>query len=125
MKIWRRCSGSPIPSYRRWHVDRLRSRVVDLAANKKASHNLGGFREGGEPRQLTRGDGSDTRRGGRPTVNRWRSSPPVGQLASVDLPLDGGDPVPNVPFDGSRRRHLGRPWRYVDLHFQVYPDCAA
>src|SRR5271169_3470679 len=69
--------------------------VVDLAANKKVSHIWVVSAEGGEPRQLTRGDGSDTR-------PRW--SPDGKSLAFIStrggssqvwiLPLNGGDAWP-------------------------------
>ncbi len=67
--------------------------VVDLAANKTARHIWLVSSDGGAPRQLTRGDGSDTR-------PRW--SPDGKSLAFVStrggssqiwiLALDGGDP---------------------------------
>ena len=69
--------------------------VVDLAANKTVRHIWMVSAEGGEPRQLTRGDGSDTR-------PRW--SPDGKSLAFIStrggnsqvwiLSLDGGDPWP-------------------------------
>jgi len=122
MKIWRRCSGSPIPVIADGMWIAYEVGVVDLAANKRPATS-GWFPRG------RRAAAIDARRRlrhaprGRPTVNRWRSSPPVGQLASVDSPLDGGTPS-LTSSRRSRRRHLGRPWRYVDLHFPGLSDCA-
>ena len=92
--------------------------VVDLAANKTVRHIWLVSSEGGEPRQLTRGDGSDTR-------PRW--SPDGKSLAFVST-RGGSSQVwilsfrrrrsaaAYFPLDGSRRRHLGRARRYVALH---------
>jgi dipeptidyl aminopeptidase/acylaminoacyl peptidase len=100
--------------------------VVDLAANKKASHIWVVSAEGGEPRQLTRGDGSDTR-------PRW--SPDGKSLAFIStrggssqvwiLPLDGGDPRPltslSTEADGVTWAAHGDMLIFTS---QVYPDCA-
>jgi dipeptidyl aminopeptidase/acylaminoacyl peptidase len=99
--------------------------VVDLAANKTVHHIWVVSAEGGEPRQLTRGDGSDTR-------PRW--SPDGKSLAFIStrggnsqvwiLPLDGGDPRPLASLSTEAD---GVVWagKSDQLLFtsQVYPDC--
>ena len=100
--------------------------VVDLPANKKVSHIWVVSSEGGEPRQLTRGDGSDTR-------PRW--SPDGKSLAFVStrggssqvwiLSFDGGDPRPltslSTEADGVTWAAHGDVLIFTS---QVYPDCA-
>ena len=100
--------------------------VVDLAANKTVRHIWVVSAEGGEPRQLTRGDGSDTR-------PRW--SPDGKSLAFIStrggksqvwiLPLDGGDPRPltslSTEADGVTWAAHGDTLLFTS---QVYPDCA-
>ena len=99
--------------------------VVDLGANKTVRHIWMVSAEGGEPRQLTRGDGSDTR-------PRW--SPDVKSLAFIStrggnsqvwiLPLDGGDPRPltslSTEADGVTWATHGDTLLFTS---QVYPDC--
>ena len=100
--------------------------VIDLAANKKLSHIWVVSAEGGEPRQLTRGDGSDTR-------PRW--SPDGKSLAFIStrggnsqvwiLPLGGGDAWPltslSTEADGVTWAAHGDMLLFTS---QVYPDCA-
>ena len=100
--------------------------VVDLAANKTVRHIWVVSSEGGEPRQMTRGDGSDTR-------PRW--SPDGKSLAFIStrggnsqvwiLPLDGGDPRPltslSTEADGVTWAAHGDMLLFTS---QVYPDCA-
>ncbi len=100
--------------------------VVDLAANKKISHIWVVSAEGGEPRQLTRGDGSDTR-------PRW--SPDGKSLAFIStrggnsqvwiLPLDGGEARPLTSLSTEAN---GVTWAAhgdtLLFTSQVYPDCA-
>ena len=100
--------------------------VVDFAANKTAKHIWVVSSEGGDPRQLTRGDGSDTR-------PRW--SPDGKSLAFIStrggksqvwiLSLDGGDPWPvtslSTEADGVTWAAHGDT---LLLTSQVYPDCA-
>ena len=100
--------------------------VVDLAANKTVKHIWMVSAEGGEPRQLTRGDGSDTR-------PRW--SPDGKSLAFIStrggksqvwiLPMDGGDPRPLTSLateaDGVTWAGRGDVLLFTS---QVYPDCA-
>jgi len=100
--------------------------VVDLAANKKVSHIWMVSAEGGEPRQLTRGDGSDTH-------PRW--SPDGKSLAFISarggnsqvwiLSFEGGDPRPltslSTEADGVTWAAHGDVLLFTS---QVYPDCA-
>ncbi len=100
--------------------------VVDLAANKTVRHIWVVSAEGGEPRQLTRGDGSDTR-------PRW--SPDGKSLAFIStrggnsqvwiLSFDGGDPQPltslSTEADGVTWASHGNVLLFT---LQVYPDCA-
>jgi len=100
--------------------------VVDLAANKKTSHIRLVSADGGEARQLTRGEGSDTR-------PRW--SPDGKSLAFIStrggssqvwiLPLSGGDPRQLTSLateaDGVTWAARGDTLLFTS---QVYPDCA-
>jgi len=100
--------------------------VVDLAANKTVRHIWLVSADGGEPRQLTRGDGSDTR-------PRW--SPDGRSLAFIStregssqvwiLTFDGGDPRPltslSTEADGVTWAAHGDMLLFTS---QVYPDCA-
>ncbi len=100
--------------------------VVDLAANKTARHIWLVSSDGGAPRQLTRGDGSDTR-------PRW--SPDGKLLAFVStrggnsqvwiLPLDGGDPRQitslSTEADGVTWAAKGNVLLFTS---NVFPDCA-
>ena len=100
--------------------------VVDLAANKVLKHLWLVSADGGEPRQLTRGDGSDTR-------PRW--SPDGKSLAFIStrggnsqvwiLSLEGGDPRPatslSTEADGVTWAAHGDVLLFTS---QVYPDCA-
>ena len=85
--------------------------VVDLAANKTARYLWPVSAEGGEPRQLTRGDGADTR-------PRW--SPDGKSLAFISTrggksQVSDSSPGRRRPTashfhcDGSRWRHVGGP----------------
>jgi Tol biopolymer transport system component len=99
--------------------------VVDLAANKINNHVWLVSSEGGEPRQLTRGEGSDTR-------PRW--SPDGKSLAFIStrngssqvwiLSLAGGDPRPltslSTEADGVTWAARGDVLLFTS---QVYPDC--
>ncbi len=99
--------------------------VPDLAANKIVRHLWVVSAEGGEPRQLTRGDGSDTR-------PRW--SPDGKSLAFIStrsgssqvwiLSLAGGDPWPltslSTEADGVTWAARGDTLLFTS---QVYPDC--
>jgi dipeptidyl aminopeptidase/acylaminoacyl peptidase len=99
--------------------------VVDLAANRTNRHIWLVWSEGGEPRQLTRGEGCDTR-------PRW--SPDGKSLAFVStrggssqvwiLPLEGGDPRPlttlSTEADGVTWAAHGDVLLFTS---QVYPDC--
>jgi len=99
--------------------------VVDLAANKTVKHIRVIPAEGGEPRQLTRGDWSDT-------SPRW--SPDGKSLAFIStrggnsqiwiLSLDGGDPRAltslSTEADGVTWAAHGDTLLFTS---QVYPDC--
>jgi dipeptidyl aminopeptidase/acylaminoacyl peptidase len=99
--------------------------VVDLAANKTNRHIWVVAAEGGEPRQLTRGEGSDSR-------PRW--SPDGKSLAFVStrggksqiwiLPLDGGEAWPvtslSTEADGVTWAAKGDVLLFTS---SVYPDC--
>ncbi len=99
--------------------------VPDLDANKIVRHIWVVSAEGGEPRQLTRGDGSDTR-------PRW--SPDGKSLAFIStrggssqvwiLSLAGGDPWPltslSTEADGVTWAARGDTLLFTS---QVYPDC--
>ncbi len=100
--------------------------VVDLAANKTARHIWLVSSDGGAPRQLTRGDGSDTR-------PRW--SPDGKSLAFVStrggnsqvwiLSLDGGDPRQitslSTEADGVTWAAKSNTLLFTS---NVFPDCA-
>ncbi len=100
--------------------------AVDLAANKTARHIWLVSSDGGTPRQLTRGDGSDTR-------PRW--SPDGKSLAFIStrggnsqvwiLSLDGGDPRQLTSLSTEAD---GVTWaaKSDTLLFtsNVFPDCA-
>lgn len=100
--------------------------VVDLAANKTVRHLWLVSAEGGEARQLTRGDGSDTR-------PRW--SPDGRSLAFIStrggksqvwvLSMEGGDPRQLTSLateaDGVTWAAHGDTLLFTS---QVYPDCA-
>lgn len=100
--------------------------VVNLAANQTLSHIWVVSADGRESRQLTRGDGSDTR-------PRW--SPDGKSLAFIStrggnsqvwiLSLDGGDPWPltslSTEADGVTWAAHGDVLLFTS---QVYPDCA-
>lgn len=100
--------------------------TVDLAENKKTSHIWIVPVEGGEARELTRGDGSDTR-------PRW--SPDGKELAFIST-RGGKQQGWIIPADGGEARQLttlsteadGITWasKSDTLLFtsQVYPDCA-
>jgi dipeptidyl aminopeptidase/acylaminoacyl peptidase len=100
--------------------------VVDLEANKTARHLWLIPTEGGEPRQLTRGDGSDTR-------PRW--SPDGKSLAFIST-RGGKSQVWIIPVGGGEARQVtsisteadGVVWAAKGdaLLFtsKVYPDCA-
>jgi len=99
--------------------------VPDLDANKIVRHIWVVSAEGGEPRQLTRGDGSDTR-------PRW--SPDGKSLAFIStrggssqvwiLSLAGGDPWPltslSTEADGVTWAARGDTLLFTS---RVYPDC--
>ena len=99
--------------------------VVDLAANKTVRHLWMVSVDGGESRQLTRGDGSDTR-------PRW--SPDSKSLAFIStrggksqvwiLSMDGGDPrqvtTLSTEADGVTWAAHGDTLLFTS---QVYPDC--
>jgi dipeptidyl aminopeptidase/acylaminoacyl peptidase len=99
--------------------------TVDLAANKTTRHIWVVPAEGGEPRQLTRGDGSDTR-------PRWS---PDGQSIAFVSNRGGKAQIWIIPVNGGEARQLtslsteadGVTWsaRSEELLFtsQVYPDC--
>ena len=100
--------------------------TVDLAANKTVKHLWLVSAEGGEPRQLTRGEGNDTR-------PRW--SPDGKALAFVSmrggksqvwiLSMAGGDPRQltslSTEADGVTWAAHGDTLLFTS---QVYPDCA-
>ena len=100
--------------------------VVDLDANKKTGHIWIAPTAGGAPRQLTYGDGSDSR-------PRW--SPDGKELAFISS-RGGKSQVWILPLEGGEARQLTRISTEADgvtwaakgdtLLFtsQVYPDCA-
>ena len=100
--------------------------TVDLEANKTARHIWLIPTEGGEPRQLTRGEGSDTR-------PRW--CPHGRELAFIST-RDGKSQVWVIPVNGGEARQLtslsteaeGVVWakNSDNLLFtsKVFPDCA-
>jgi dipeptidyl aminopeptidase/acylaminoacyl peptidase len=100
--------------------------TVDLEANKTARHIWLIPTEGGEPRQLTRGEGSDTR-------PRW--CPHGKELAFIST-RDGKSQVWVIPVNGGEARQLtslsteaeGVVWakNSDNLLFtsKVFPDCA-
>jgi dipeptidyl aminopeptidase/acylaminoacyl peptidase len=100
--------------------------VVNLAANKTNRHIWLMSSEGGEPRQLTQGEGSDSR-------PRW--SPDGKSLAFVST-RGGKSQVWILPMDGGEARQLtslsteadGVVWAgksdMLLFTSQVYPDCA-
>jgi dipeptidyl aminopeptidase/acylaminoacyl peptidase len=99
--------------------------VVDLAANKTLRHIWLVPAEGGEPRQLTRGEGSDTR-------PRW--SPDGNSLAFIST-RGGSSQIWIIPVHGGEARPLtslsteadGVTWAahgdVLVFTSQVYPDC--
>jgi len=100
--------------------------TVDMAANKVVRHIWMIAADGGEPRQLTRGEGSDTR-------PRW--SPGGKHLAFIST-RGGSSQVWILPMDGGDARQLtsisteadGVVWAAhgdtLLFTSQVYPDCA-
>jgi dipeptidyl aminopeptidase/acylaminoacyl peptidase len=100
--------------------------TVDFDANKKVGHIWLISIEGGEPRQLTRGDGSDSR-------PRWS---PDGQSLALISTRSGKSQVWIIPVTGGEARQLTHISTEADgviwaakgdtLVFtsSVYPDCA-